>query len=231
MSAMRRVLRTSGLALVLVACRASAAPGAGQASAAGGETLGILVPREPAVIALWPETHGGPWTVLEVVPNGTAVEAGQVVVRCETREFDEGLHDAELALASATLAHAGLLERGRLETEGAASALERARAGLERSRRQLAAWKEKDLVFARRSDDLSRRYEEAGLEDQLDELAQLEKMYQADELVDATEDIVIKRSQRGLALTKDQNALSRERAAQRFELELALQTEQREEAF
>lgn len=218
--------------LLLAACRAPAsAPEAAPAPAPGAGKPALLVPRDPAVLALWPEAFQGAWTVLEVVPNGSAVEAGQVVVRCETRAIDEELHRAELELASAELAHANLLERGRLASEGASAALARARAGLARAERALAGWKQKDLAFARRSDELSKRYEEAGLEDQLDELAQLEKMYQADELVDATEEIVVKRSQRGLALTKDGNALSRERAAHRFELELALQTESREEEF
>src|SRR6185436_17081035 len=86
-----------------------------------------------------------------------------------------------------------------------------------------------ELAFEQRSQDLSRRYQQANLEDQTDELDQLEKMYKGDELVDATEDIVLKRSRRGLALTKDGNALASERTKHHEEFELVLERERREE--
>jgi len=169
--------------------------------------------------------------VLEVAPQGTAVKKGDVVAKLDARAIEEELHRAELDLVTAELNQRALQERDQLETEAAKSALERARAALERARRSLEGWRKDELVFDRRSDELGKRYEEAGVEDQTDELDQLEKMYKADELVDATEDIVLKRSRRALALTKDQNALSRDRAKHHQELDLALQTEQREEEF
>ncbi len=224
------------LTFALTSCHALTAPGnpgsAGPSSAAvKGEKFGILAPLDPEMLALWPEAHGGSWTVLEVLAHGASVKRGEVVVRCDPRVLDEELHKAELELASTEIAHRGLCERGQLELEGAQTALARARAGLERARRSLEGWKQKELAFAGRSDELSKRWEEAGVEDQRDELDQLEKMYAADELVDATEDIVLKRSKRALALTQEQNAISRERALYRQELELTLQTEQREEEF
>jgi multidrug efflux pump subunit AcrA (membrane-fusion protein) len=54
-------------------------------------------------------------------------------------------------------------------------------------------------------------------------------MYDADALVDATEDIVLKRSRRALDLTRISNQLARDRSQYRKDLELVLQTEQREE--
>jgi hypothetical protein len=216
--------------LLLAGCRAPAAGGASAGPAAQeAEKFGILAPLDAEPLELWPEAYAGSWTVLTILPHGAAVAEGDVVARCETRAIDEELHRTELELRSAEIAHAGLLARGQLETEGARAALERARAGLERARRALEGWKQQELAFASRADGLSKRWEEAGVEDQTDELDQLEKMYAADELVDATEDIVLKRSRRALSITQEQNALARDRAIYKKELELALQTEQREE--
>jgi len=233
---MRPISRAILFSFLFSGCQASThapdrAPGGAKPPGGAAEKFGVLAPLEPRTIELWPEAYGGSWIALEVLPPGSAVKQGDVIARCDTRAIDDELHRGELELASAEIAHRSLLERGKLDADGAGTALARARAGLERSRRSLASWKEKELAFASRSDTLSKRWEEAGVEDQKDELDQLEKMYQADELVDATEDIVLKRSRRALALTQDQNALSRDRASNHQELELVLQTEQREEEF
>ncbi|HEX6883697.1 MAG TPA: hypothetical protein VF530_09970, partial [Planctomycetota bacterium] len=165
----------------------------------------------------------------EVLPPGTTVAAGDVLARCDARAIDEQLADARLELGTQRLNHEATLERNRLEARAAESARARAQAGLERARRALESWKTNELAFSARQDELSKRYQEANLEDQTDELDQLEKMYAADELVDATEDIVLKRSRRGLALTKEQNALALDRARVRRELDQALERERREE--
>lgn len=223
------------LVLALLGCRASsAAPTAvteGKASAQGekGEKLGVLAPLGGTAIALWPEAYAGALIVLEVAPQGAAVAAGDVLARLDARALDEELRRAELELGTSTLNHQSTLERNRLEAAGAQAALGRARAGLERARRSLESWKGVELAFEQRSQEISRRYQQANLEDQTDELDQLEKMYKGDELVDATEDIVLKRSRRGLALTKDQNALSSERTKHHEAFELALERERREE--
>jgi len=218
------------------AAPAAAAPSRGEVAggkASGGDApaakYGVLAPIGAVEIALWPEAYSGGWLVLEVEPHGAPVAEGDVIARLDARDIDETLHQAELTLATSRLEHRATVERNQLAAEAARGALERARAGLERARRGLTSWKEDELAFSRRQDELSRRYQEANVEDQNDELDQLEKMYEGDELVDATEVIVLKRSRRGLALTQEQNALSRDRAKVRMELELALDTERREE--
>ncbi len=240
---MNAIFRTLVLLVpfTVLACQSSA-PESGEPAASGpapeqpsaatpAEKIGVFTALECERLALWPEAHAGSLLVLEVAPQGQSVQKGDVVARLDTRVIDEEIRRAEVEVRSSEVSRSSTVEKGRLEEEAARSALERARASLERARRSLAGWKEQELAFARRADDLSRRYEQADLEDQIDELDQLEKMYGADELVDATEDIVLKRSRRSLALTQEQNQLSRDRASYHEELELALQTEQREEEF
>jgi hypothetical protein len=92
--------------------------------------------------------------------------------------------------------HQGVVEKNKIDDDAAAAALEQSKAALERARRTLEGWSSKEIPFARRGDDLGKRNEDAGIDDQKDELAQLEKMYKADELVDDTEEIVLKRAKR-----------------------------------
>jgi hypothetical protein len=233
---MTRFVRSILPALLLLACRSTATPTAssaapGGAPSAAGETLGILAPLDGTPVSIWPEAYSGGYLVLEVLAQGSLVKAGDVLARFDSRAIDEELHRQELELQSSQLGHRSTLERNRLEAEAAAANLARARAGLERARRSLVSWKTDELAFDQRQDELNKRYQQANVDDQTDELDQLEKMYKGDELVDATEDIVLKRSRRGLALTQDQNALSRDRAKVHHDLELALEGEKREEDF
>ena len=54
-------------------------------------------------------------------------------------------------------------------------------------------------------------------------------MYEADELTDATEEIVLKRSRRNLALTEERNSLQEDRRQYRVELSDRIQLESRKE--
>ncbi|MFI5402034.1 MAG: efflux RND transporter periplasmic adaptor subunit, partial [Planctomycetota bacterium] len=64
---------------------------------------------------------------------------------------------------------------------------------------KLRGYRELEKRFEEETERLSIQSREFGLENQKDELDQLEKMYSEDELVDATEEIVLKRSRRGFA--------------------------------
>ncbi len=194
------------------------------------EAVGILVARDAAPVALWPEEHSGPWTVAEVVEHGARVAAGDVVLRLDARKIDEELHRRELELVSSELRHRNLLKGHELEAAAARSARARSQAGLERAGRALQGYKDLELAFAERQDGIQERYEQSYVEDQTDELDQLQKMYEDDALVDATEDIVLKRSQRQLELTRTSNKLARDRSAYRKDYEQRMTLEQREEA-
>lgn len=206
-------------------------PGAPAAVAAPAATKpAVFAPAEATPWSYWPEEWNGPLLVVEVLPHGAKVKQGDVLARFDLRPLDEQIRNAELELKSAQVRHTGLVERQRLEEESAKSSLAVARAALARTDRSLAAYKESELAFQRRDDEIDQRRERSYLEDQKDELGQLEEMYKRDELVDGTEDIVLKRQKRGLAIAQDSTALSRDRAKKRFDVDVVLDTEQREEA-
>jgi len=221
------------------AAQTSAAPAAPAAPAAQAaapaaqartlERSGVLAPVGPAVISLWPQTWSGEFLVLEVTPPGARVQAGDVLLRMETRGYEQRLAAAERDMRSAELRHMALTERNALEEQSAASTLEQTRARLDRARRALEGYLSRELAFSKRQDELAALREKHGIEDQQDELAQVEKMYQADELVDDTEEIVLKRSRRDLESTIQQVKLSRDRRQYDDELSEALQVESRKE--
>lgn len=231
------------LALGVLACKSTHAPATAPATTPpatrdeptsakkGFDKVGVLAPVGASAISLWPEAYSGSFVVLDVRPTGSSVEAGDVIAQLDTRAIDEEIRRAEAELRSKELALAQQRARNELDESSAQRALKNATAALDRAKRALDGYKEKELAFGKRQDELQKRYEQANLDDQRDELDQLEKMYKADELVDATEDIVIKRSRRGLENTRLGNELSRDRARYREELEQALQLESRTEEF
>ena len=235
MSAIRPLVLS--LALSAAACNATqgAAPAeqtAGPAAAqrpAPESITGTLAPLDFDALALWPQGYGGEFLVLEALPQGARVASGDLLVRMDTRKYEDQLRDAELALRSAQVAHAGLLERNALAGEAAAEELAKAGARLDRAQRALEAFKAREAEFTSRADELRARYEQQSIEDRLDELAQVEAMYSADELVDATEEIVLKRSRRDLETAQLSNALSSDRRSFEAEVSRPMQLEQREE--
>lgn len=211
----------------------AAAPGAGAANSgtkAALEKVGIVAPASYAAIALWPEQYAGGFSLTEVAPHGALVNEGDVVAKLDPRSYEEELHRMELETRSAEIRHEGVVERNKLDASAAALSLEQAKASLERAKRAFEGYKKFELEFDKRQEELSKRYEQANIDDQVDELDQLEKMYKADALVDATEDIVIKRSKRQLESTRFGVELSSDRRKYREDFEKKMTFAQREEA-
>ncbi len=248
-------MRPAGLLLVLpsilcaTACRSTepTATGSPKSAAPGGaasgpapiakpatppatERPGVFAPAAPAAVSLWFEAYAGETLVLEALPQGSEVKEGDVLARLETKAIDDQVHQAELESASSAVRHQGVVEKNKIDEDGATAALELAKAALDRAKKSLDGWSQKELAFNRRGDEISKKNEDAGIDDQKDELAQLEKMYKADELVDATEEIVLKRAKRRLAISEDARTLSVDRRGYRIDYDEAMQTELKKEA-
>jgi hypothetical protein len=225
---------------VLAACAATsgahdATPSGTPGAPAGGPNAsnaweGTLVPADATTIAVWPESYAGELVVLDVLTHGSRVKQGDVIAHLDLRAIDDQIRQAELEAHSALVRRSNAEEKDRIDREAATAALEQAKAALDRARRALEGWEKHELEFAHRAADLDDRHRVAGIEDQTDELAQLEKMYKADELIDATEEIVLKRSRRGLELSKTGLALARDRHDYQLKYDEALQGEAKREA-
>jgi hypothetical protein len=232
----RGAFLVSSLAFLIASCRAtagSASPeheGEGRSSS-GSEKFGVLAPLDPQPIALWPEAHSGAWVVLEVVANGSAVKRGDVIARCETRAVDEsctGPGSSSPRPRSRTRASSSAggskrrARRRRWRAHGPASIGRSARstAGSRRSSPSRTARTRSPSATRTRASRTRGRARPAR-EDVLRRRAgRRDRGHRAQAL-----------APRAGAHPGPERVLSRDRAAYHQDLELGLQTEQREEEF
>jgi HlyD family secretion protein len=191
---------------------------------------GTMVPSKADEVVLWPKAWTGGYRVLEVMPHGAMVERGQVIAVLDAEALEKQVHDAELAMEGAQLNFALDQERAELEERSAHQTLESMRTSLERAERNLVGWREFETQFNVAQAELSTMYGRHGIEDATDELDQLEAMYTADELTDATEEIVLKRSRRNLERSKISQELQQRRRDYEADFSWTVTGQMREEA-
>jgi multidrug resistance efflux pump len=188
-----------------------AAPAPSEPAASASATLdltGTLIPAEATAIALWPERYREELLVLEVVPHGSFVNQGDVLIRFDTDKIDDQIRQEEFELEQAKQKLARSEDEGRIQQEASRDELTRAEREAEWAARRLQGYMEKEKGFQQESIRLNEQTQQNWIADQRDELEQLEKMYREDELVDATEEIVLKRSRRDLGASTARAALS-----------------------
>lgn len=167
-----------------------------------------LVPAAPVEVAIVPRAFVGALRFTEVRPHGSSVAQGDVIATLDRDALEAQLAAARRATAAAELAQRGLKNRGGgvvAEAESARAAAERA---LDEAKQDLALWNDEELGELARTDALSERVLQNQIDDATDELQQLELMYKDDELVQATEEIVLRRSRRNLAMLLESKQLS-----------------------
>jgi multidrug efflux pump subunit AcrA (membrane-fusion protein) len=160
---------------------------------------GTFVPADAAELRLDLDAWKGELTVVEALPHGSPINEGDIAFRLDTTGIDQKVEEDGMALARAEMALRQAEEQARMRAEADAEALRRTETAAERAAKKLRGYRELEKRFDEESERLQIQQREFGLENQKDELDQLEKMYSEDELVDATEEIVLKRSRRSYA--------------------------------
>jgi len=127
------------------------------------------------------------------VPHGARVKKGDVLVRCETDKIKEQISDmeqdapgAKLALEIATTELDNLKQTSPLKLESARRSNRQADEDYSYFETTGRSQREKNAIFNVKS-------AEQRLDNAVEELTQLEKMYQADDLTEETEEIILKR--------------------------------------
>jgi RND family efflux transporter MFP subunit len=171
------------------------------------ELQGTAVAEKMTEVAVEPQSWTT-WIVEEAVAHGIHVRKGDVLVRFKTKNIDEAIADleVELELTDLTIAQADRelpLFKKTLAMDTADA--ERAhRITMEDTQHFMDNEKELDL----KSTKFSLKSSQQRYENVLEELVQLEKMYDADDLIEETEEIILKRQRHSVASAK----LSLERA-------------------
>jgi hypothetical protein len=153
-----------------------------------------LLPAKPLLIAIEPDAWAD-FAIDEIVPHGRTVKKGDVVVKFDCEAYDRKLEDLRravesraLSLASQELAFAKLEEETTLKLEAA---------------RRAAGHAAEELAYftkvGRKTDEeeIADNLESAKhrLEATREELKQLKMMYEADDLTEQTEEIILKRQE------------------------------------
>ncbi len=168
---------------------------------------GRFVPGGARPISLWFKAYQGDLVLTWVLPPGTAVAEGSLLARIDPRGIDKEMESLERQVKDQELALEKAVQEDRLALETEKKQLQAAARNLERARKAYQAWEKVELPLAHRAEDLQAKKLADRIQDQRDELEQLEKMYRQDELVDETEEIVLKRARRDLARSLEAQAI------------------------
>lgn len=153
---------------------------------------GYFVPSKVEEISLWPQSWSE-FKIKEIVPHGTHVQKGETLLKFEDDEINKTIADLELDL------HLGELRINRSEQEipRQERSLERklaeAEETLKRIKEDYQRYRETERELAIGSANMSLKMSKFNLDYYKDELEQLQKMYEADDLTEETEEIVLRR--------------------------------------
>ncbi len=140
--------------------------------------------------------------VLKAVEHGAKVKRGELLIALDMEKIDRAIADAKTGLEEGAVA----LQLAESQLKLAATTTPMDLAAAKRSRKN--ALQDLDHYFkvsramSLKSADNSLRMSQESLENNLEELRQLEKMYKADDLTEETEEIILKRARASVERSK-----------------------------
>jgi multidrug efflux pump subunit AcrA (membrane-fusion protein) len=133
-------------------------------------------------------------SVLDSVPHGTTVKAGDVLVSFDLKKIDEAIADLENSQKLTDLTIEQSKEELRALEVSLPAELELAEQSKQMADEDLKQFVEKMRPIYTKSAEFMLKSAANSLEYQQEELDQLEKMYKADDLTEETEEIILKRA-------------------------------------
>jgi len=198
-----KFLAALGLMLATSVLLAQEAPATAQARTG---TLRVVIkltgkfrPAAPAEIKLDCEKFRGPFELEMIAPHGSWVNKGDIIARIVRKPYGDALEKATIAMERTLMEGRHFADKVAMDAEKRLEGLRRAKRDAARAAKRLKGYRELEKGFTEESERLSKQGREHRMDNQKDELTQLEKMYSEDELVDATEEIVLKRQRRSYA--------------------------------
>ena len=183
------------------------------------EATGVFEPLGAVEVMVDPKVWSAEWKVSQAREAGP-VAKGDLLVKFDEEKIAEAQDTAErdLQIAKAALA-ARVEEAARAET-AAKQALERAEHEKTVADKNLAQFRAVDKELRIKESEHGLQGTRDYVSDQVEELEQLKKMYKADDVVEATEEIVMRRAERGLARTRVYLEFATTRHKEMVEIEL-----------
>jgi len=172
---------------------------------------GLFQPVDAYEVRVTFKAYGNPLTITKIVPPGSVVKKGDVLIEFDPTAMDWFLKAAESELATAKAALAKTEADGPLADQMDAFSLHQYEEGAKNADAAIKWWTDVDGPHMLATADLQVKQAQHAVEDQSDELDQLHKMYHDEELTSATADIVVKRSVRALEQSKIMLKMQEER--------------------
>jgi multidrug efflux pump subunit AcrA (membrane-fusion protein) len=187
---------------------------------------GTFTAEKMTPVALRPK-EWSQFKIEEIVKHGSEVHAGETLVKFDREKFDEELADLELGLHVSELAiRKAEEELPRIEKTLALAATQAERND-KHAQEDYDRFHKIDRPLLLKSIEYQLKSAQFQLDYQQDELSQLEKMYEADDLTEETEEIVLKRSRTQVEFAKfslERTKIAAEEMLQillpRFEIEI-----------
>lgn len=185
------------------------------------ELTGLFEPADVVEVKIDLDKFAEPLKIQQLANHGQQVKQGDVVLAVEPEALQRALAAAESKKAVAEINLSKAKTDASVGNETDALALRAAQRKLAKAEEALSWFESVDgVAFLEGAEMMVQRSEDA-VEDQTEELEQLRKMYQSEELTEDTADIVVKRAIRGLDYAKRQLELNKKRAQKMREKDYA----------
>jgi hypothetical protein len=155
------------------------------------------------------EAYSGEVRLTTLIAPGTIVAKDDVIVAYELVDADKALEDAEKSAMLANLALEHANESLRRHAQSLPHNLQKAERALERAEEALTHFREVERAQRIRNGEINLTATENSIQDQKEELDQLERLYQGNDLAKESQDIVLNRARRRLAVTEERHEMDK----------------------
>jgi HlyD family secretion protein len=163
---------------------------------------GVFEPVQPFEVRIHPRRYHDDFIITHIVAPGTKVSKGDLLLELDTDKIDTAIaaaqNDLNIAEANLTKAQADV----RLGRQADAQSMSTAKEQLVDSQTTLKRWDDIDSSIALLASSMQSRISDYYVNNDVDELNELKKMYKSEDLTNETADIVMKRAIRVLELQK-----------------------------
>jgi HlyD family secretion protein len=174
------------------------------------ELKGTFEAKRMTEVSIWPEEWSG-YTVLKSVEHGKQVKQGDLLIACDPEQIDRTIDDLRRQVKLADIEMVRLQEQVASLEKLTPMDLEAINRNERIAKEDYQQFLKVDLPMSKEMVEFSLKASKESLDYAKEELAQLEKMYKADDLTEETEEIVLRRARFEVAMSEMYYKMSKQR--------------------
>jgi hypothetical protein len=191
------------------------------------EVQGSFAPRGEVEVSYEPKAYGGELKVVRAVDLGP-VTTGQDLVTFDTEAIDEQIEAKGRDLELARLRFQKLEDDTNRKKEALDIQMQQAEIRRRIAAETLELWRKVEKPMRIEQAEMGLQAQEDRLQDDVEELQQLEKMYKEDDLTEETEEIVLRRTRRSLERSRRGMEFARSRHRMLLDVQIPREEEDKE---